>query len=62
MRIRYCQRKGAIAAFPKDRYIRLDMERLYTHPAFRGFALQDRKRLPSRFFARYCGAATGHLG
>jgi hypothetical protein len=37
------------------------MERLFGHPAFRGFALQDRKRLPSRFFARYSGVATGHL-
>ncbi len=38
------------------------MERLFGHPAFKGFALQDRKRLPARFFAHYSGLATGHLG
>ena len=37
------------------------MERLFGDPAYKGFVLQDRKRLPSRFFARICGAATGRL-
>ena len=37
------------------------MERLFGHPAFKSFALQDRKRLPSRFFARLSGVATAHL-
>jgi hypothetical protein len=28
------------------------MEALFGHPSYRGFALQDAKRLPARFFAR----------
>ncbi len=28
------------------------MEELFGHPAYKGFVLQDRKRLPARFFAR----------
>lgn len=30
-------------------------------PACEGFVLQDRKRLPGRFFARICGAPTSRL-
>ena len=28
------------------------MEALFGHPSYRGFTLQDTKRLPARFFAR----------
>jgi len=28
------------------------MEALFGHPSYRGFVLQDVKRLPARFFAR----------
>jgi hypothetical protein len=34
------------------------MEELFGHPAYKGFVLQDRKRLPARFFARISGALT----
>ncbi len=37
------------------------MEELFGDPAYRGFVLQDRKRLPSRFFARIVGAPTSRL-
>jgi hypothetical protein len=30
--------------------------------ARRAFVLQDKKRLPGRFFARLCGAPTSRLG
>lgn len=32
------------------------MERLFSDPAYKGFVLQDKKRLPGRFFARLCGS------
>ena len=32
------------------------MEELFGNPAYKGFVLQDHKRLPSRFFARVSGA------
>ncbi|MEP6284143.1 MAG: hypothetical protein ABJ095_18910 [Nitratireductor sp.] len=32
------------------------MEELFGNPAYKRFALQDRKRLPARFFARISGA------
>jgi hypothetical protein len=38
------------------------MEELFGDPAYKGFVLQDRKRLPARFFARVCGPQTGHDG
>lgn len=38
------------------------MERLFGDPAYRRFTLQDRKRLPSRFFARVSGALTARIG
>ena len=34
----------------------LAMERLFSDPAYKGFVLQDKKRLPGRFFARMCGS------
>jgi hypothetical protein len=37
------------------------MERLFRDPAVKGFVLQDRKRLPARFFARISGAMTSRL-
>lgn len=39
----------------------LAMEKLFGNPAYRGFALQDRKRLPGRFFSRVSGAPTARL-
>ena len=38
------------------------MEELFGDPAYKKFVLQDRKRLPARFFARVCGAPTSRLG
>ena len=38
------------------------MEELFGHPAYRAFTLQDRKRLPARFFAQVAGARTCRLG
>ncbi len=37
------------------------MERLFGHYAFRGFVLQDKKRLPSRFFVRISGTPLTRL-
>ena len=37
------------------------MERLLSHQHYKGFVLQDRKRLPARFFARISGALTSRL-
>ena len=37
------------------------MEELFGDPAYKSFTLQDRKRLPARFFACIVGAATSHL-
>jgi len=37
------------------------MEELFGNPAYKGFVLQDKKRLPARFFARICGAPTSRL-
>ncbi|MCO6051132.1 hypothetical protein NGM99_15210 [Mesorhizobium sp. RP14(2022)] len=37
------------------------MEELFGDPAYRRFTLQDRKRLPARFFARVVGARTSRL-
>jgi hypothetical protein len=37
------------------------MEELFGDPAYKGFVLQDRKRLPSRFAARVAGALTSRL-
>ena len=32
------------------------MEELFGDPSYKGFVLQDKKRLPARFFARISGA------
>ncbi|MEQ1936965.1 hypothetical protein ABMA46_01795 [Mesorhizobium sp. CN5-321] len=37
------------------------MEELFGDPAYKKFVLQDRKRLPARFFARVTGAPTSRL-
>ncbi|MEQ1943572.1 hypothetical protein ABMA32_14260 [Mesorhizobium sp. VNQ89] len=37
------------------------MERLFGNPSYRHFTLQDKKRLPARFFARVVGAPTSRL-
>ena len=38
------------------------MERLFGNPSYTHFTLQDRKRLPARFYARISGATTSLLG
>jgi hypothetical protein len=53
-------RCAAIAATAEDWYERA-MEELFGDPAYKGFVLQDRKRLPARFFARITGALTSRL-
>lgn len=37
------------------------MEALFGDPAYKRFVLQDRKRLPARFFARLSGALPSRL-
>jgi hypothetical protein len=37
------------------------MERLFGDPSYKNFVLQDRKRLPARFFAAISGAMTCRL-
>ena len=37
------------------------MEALFGHPGYKGFVLQDHKRLPARFFARISGALLTRL-
>ena len=37
------------------------MEELFGDPSYKGFVLQDRKRLPARFFARVLGAVVTRL-
>jgi len=37
------------------------MEELFGDPAYKGFVLQDKKRLPARFFARVAGSMTSRL-
>jgi hypothetical protein len=41
--------------------MRRSMEELFGDPAYKGFVLQDKKRLPARFFARISGALTSRL-
>jgi hypothetical protein len=48
---------ATIAGTPKAWYER-GMEELFGNPAYKGFVLQDKKRLPARFFARISGALT----
>jgi hypothetical protein len=38
------------------------MEELFGDPSYKGFVLQDKKRLPARFFARISGALLARLG
>jgi hypothetical protein len=38
------------------------MEELFGDPTYKGFVLQDKKRLPARFFRRLSGARTSRLG
>jgi hypothetical protein len=56
-------RRGASRQLPKSQNIAIyaAMEKLFSDPAYKGFVLQDRKRLPSRFSARVCGALTSRL-
>jgi hypothetical protein len=49
-----------IAARSKRWYERR-VERLFGHPGYKGFVLQDKKRLPGRFFARISGSLTSRL-
>lgn len=37
------------------------MEALFGNPAYKGFVLQDVKRLPGRFFARVSGSLLSRL-
>jgi hypothetical protein len=46
------------AARPKDWY-EPGMQRNIGDRAHRAFVIQDRKRLPGRFFARFCGTPVG---
>ncbi|MER8921977.1 hypothetical protein [Mesorhizobium sp. M0802] len=48
---------------PKSQNIGMShaMEELFGDPAYKGFVLQDRKRLPSRFSSRISGALTSQL-
>ena len=52
------------AQLPKPQKIAIcaGMEELFGDPAYKGFVLQDHKRLPARFFARISGALTSRLG
>jgi hypothetical protein len=54
---------GSTNQLPKSAKIDMSsaMEKLFSDPAYKGFVLQDRKRLPSRFAARVCGALTSRL-
>lgn len=51
------------AQLPKTQKIAMatTMEELFGDPAYKGFVLQDKKRLPARFFARISGALTSRL-
>jgi len=55
------RRYTAFAEIARCCYLRPVMEELFGNPAYKGFVLQDRKRLPGRFFARVCGAPTSRL-
>ena len=37
------------------------IEELFGNPAYKGLTLQDKKRLPARFYARVAGALTSRL-
>jgi hypothetical protein len=57
------ERNQVLPQLPKTQNIAIypAMEKLFSDPAYKGFVLQDRKRLPSRFSARVCGALTSRL-
>ncbi|WP_167335235.1 hypothetical protein [Mesorhizobium erdmanii] len=57
------RRSRATPQLPKSQNIAIypAMEELFGDPAYKGFVLQDRKRLPSRFSARVSGALTSRL-
>ena len=46
----------AAIAQPAKGWYEHRMEELFGHPAYKGFVLQDVKRLPARFYARIFGA------
>jgi hypothetical protein len=54
----------APAALPRRENLDMSarMEELFGHPAYKGFVLQDKKRLPGRFFARISGTLKSRLG
>lgn len=49
-------------AQPRENCYLPGMERLFGDPSYTNFVLQDRKRLPARFFAQLSGAQTCLLG
>lgn len=53
-------RPRLIAGRRKDCYLP-GMEELFGDPAYKGFVLQDKKRLPARFFARVVGSLTSRF-
>ena len=55
--------RPATRQLPKSQNIGMShaMEELFGDPAYKGFVLQDRKRLPSRFSSRISGALTSRL-
>ena len=57
---RAARANAPIAEVAKDCYLTL-MEELFGDPSYKGFVLQDKKRLPARFFARVCGVPTARL-
>jgi hypothetical protein len=54
--ISVCGRRWRAIVAPAKGWYEEAMEELFGHPAYRRFVLQDVKRLPARFFARFCGA------
>ncbi|MER8897474.1 hypothetical protein [Mesorhizobium sp. M0317] len=56
-------RSESTPQLPKSQNIGMShaMEELFGDPAYKGFVLQDRKRLPSRFSSRISGALTSQL-
>jgi hypothetical protein len=52
-----------VPQLPKSQNIDMShpMEELFGNPAYKGFVLQDRKRLPSRFSSRVSGALTSRF-
>ena len=63
MRAEAVEHHPQASRLPECQKIDIDplMEELFGNPAYKGFVLQDKKRLPSRFFARISGALTSRL-